>query len=212
MAPRLTQRLSRQHPTVLTDHSPPGVSLAGVLDEGVAFVHGAAENPSVLGKDALDIGLLHHRCVQVADKHPGVDGFGVCLVRHVTGLDLQRHAGELVDGQTAVRVRERRGDDGICGGQKTTESWWVSTVNQRLSNTHKPKRLYKPVVTLVEKLTFFSSGECGCEVKYQLSFKMSRHFSQNKKTKTYFVLLRREQVHMFSFYFLTFCRMLHLCC
>lgn len=90
---RLTKRLSSQHPAILPDHGPPGVPLAGVLDEGVALVHGAAQHPAILGEDALHIWLLHHCCVQVADKHPWVDGLWVCLVGHITGLDLQRHAG-----------------------------------------------------------------------------------------------------------------------
>lgn len=89
----LTQRLTRQQPAVLPDHGAHGVPLAGVLDEGVALVHGASQDPAVLGEDALHVRLLHHRRVQVADEDPRVDGLRVRLVGHVAGVDLQRHAG-----------------------------------------------------------------------------------------------------------------------
>lgn len=115
----LTQCLSGQNPAVLADHGPPGVPLAGVLDEGVALVHRAAQHAAVLGEDALHVRLLHHGCVQVANEHPRVDGLWIRLVGHVAGLDLQRHAGEMSsDGRPTsgwVRLEgrgwERRGSE-----------------------------------------------------------------------------------------------------
>lgn len=94
----LTQRLSGQHPVILPDHGPPGVPLTGVLDKSVALVHGTAQHPAIFGEDALHVWLLHHCCVQVANKHPRVDGLWICLVGHIAGLDLQRHAGEIGEG------------------------------------------------------------------------------------------------------------------
>lgn len=94
----LTQCLSSKHPAVLPNHCSPGMSLAGILDKGIALVHGAAQHTAILGEDTLHVWLLHHSCVEVANKHPGIDGFWICLVGHITGLDLQWHAGEIGQG------------------------------------------------------------------------------------------------------------------
>lgn len=113
---RLTQRLSSQHPAVLPDHGAPGVPLAGVLDKSVALVHGATQHAAILGEDALHVRLLHHRRVQVANEDPRVDGLWIRLVGHVTGLDLQRHAGEMGGGSDDKRMdagRETRRDDDL---------------------------------------------------------------------------------------------------
>lgn len=91
MADTLTQRLSCYDPGVLPGDGSPGIPLTHVLDEGVALVHGAADDFAVLGKDDLDVGLLDDGCVEVADKDSGVEGTWVILVGHVASLTLTSH-------------------------------------------------------------------------------------------------------------------------
>lgn len=73
------------------------MSLISVLNEGVAFVNRAAQHAAVFGEDRLDVALLHHRCVQVANKHTRVDRFGVIFVGNVARLGFQRHLGSNVN-------------------------------------------------------------------------------------------------------------------
>lgn len=88
---RLTERLPRDDPGVLAGHGRPGVPFAYVLDESVTLVHRTAHDLAVLGEDDLDVGLLHDGGVEVADKHPGVEGARVVLVGDIAGLTLSRH-------------------------------------------------------------------------------------------------------------------------
>lgn len=80
---RLTQHLSHDHAAVLAGHGGAGVPLIGVLDEGVALVHGAADDLPVLGEDGFHVGLGDQQGVEVADEDAGVEGAGVRLVGHV---------------------------------------------------------------------------------------------------------------------------------
>ncbi len=94
---QLTEGLSSKHTSIFSNDGSTSVSLISILNEGVAFVNGAAQHAAVFGEDHLDVALLHHRCVQVADKHARVDRFGVIFVGDVARLDFQRHLGSNVN-------------------------------------------------------------------------------------------------------------------
>ncbi len=97
MIVQLTEGLSSKHTSIFSNDGSTSVSLISILNEGVAFVNGAAQHAAVFGEDHLDGALLHHRCVQVADKHARVDRFGVIFVGDVARLDFQRHLGSNVN-------------------------------------------------------------------------------------------------------------------
>lgn len=77
--------MSDNHPPVLAVDGRSGVPLVGELDEGVAFVDGAAHDLAVFGEDGLDIALGDQQGVEVADEDPGVEGAWVRLVGDVAG-------------------------------------------------------------------------------------------------------------------------------
>lgn len=81
----LTEHLSDDHPPIFTVDSNPSIPLVCVLDEGEAFVHGAAHNLPVLTEDGLHISLGHQHGVEVPDEDPGVQRTWIRLVGHVAG-------------------------------------------------------------------------------------------------------------------------------
>lgn len=75
------------------------MALIGILDKGIALVHGTAGHTAILGENGLHIRLLHHSCVEVSNEDPRVDGLGVILVGYIACLDLQGHDGNLEVGR-----------------------------------------------------------------------------------------------------------------